>query len=114
MTVRAMKAGAVEFLTKPFKNRNLLEAIRAAVERVGIDVERVVEAAKGTCASGGASTEVLVRAAVRRAGGDAVEAAARPGTEISLGILDVQRAATEADVRVVGEGTTARAYGSRR
>ena len=33
MTVRAMKAGAVEFLAKPFKNRNLLEAIRAAVER---------------------------------------------------------------------------------
>jgi len=33
MTVRAMKAGVVEFPTKPFKNRNLLEAIRAAVER---------------------------------------------------------------------------------
>ena len=33
MSVRAMKAGAVEFLTKPVKQRTLLEAIRAAVER---------------------------------------------------------------------------------
>jgi FixJ family two-component response regulator len=33
MTVRAMKAGAIEFLTKPFKDDVLLEAIRAAIER---------------------------------------------------------------------------------
>jgi FixJ family two-component response regulator len=33
MTVRAMKAGAVEFLTKPFKNDVLLGAIRGAIER---------------------------------------------------------------------------------
>ena len=33
MTVRAMKAGAVEFLTKPFRSRDLLDAIRAAIER---------------------------------------------------------------------------------
>jgi len=33
MTVRAMKAGAVEFLTKPFRSRGLLDAIRAAIER---------------------------------------------------------------------------------
>jgi FixJ family two-component response regulator len=33
MTVRAMKAGAVEFLTKPFKDDVLLEAIRQAIER---------------------------------------------------------------------------------
>jgi FixJ family two-component response regulator len=33
MTVRAMKAGAVEFLTKPFKDDVLLEAIRHAIER---------------------------------------------------------------------------------
>jgi FixJ family two-component response regulator len=32
MTVRAMKAGAVEFLTKPFRPRDLLAAIRAAVD----------------------------------------------------------------------------------
>jgi FixJ family two-component response regulator len=33
MSVRAMKAGAVEFLTKPFRGRSLLDAVRAALER---------------------------------------------------------------------------------
>jgi len=33
MTVRAMKAGAVEFLTKPVSPRDLLAAVRAAIER---------------------------------------------------------------------------------
>src|SRR6266850_2464437 len=33
MTVRAMKAGAVEFLTKPFRSRGLLDAVRTAIER---------------------------------------------------------------------------------
>ena len=33
MTVRAMKAGAVEFLTKPFRDRDLLDAIQVALER---------------------------------------------------------------------------------
>jgi len=33
MTVRAMKAGAVEFLTKPFRDQDLLDAIQIALER---------------------------------------------------------------------------------
>jgi FixJ family two-component response regulator len=35
MTVRAMKAGAVEFLTKPFRDQDLLDAIKQALDRDG-------------------------------------------------------------------------------
>jgi RNA polymerase sigma factor (sigma-70 family) len=37
MSVRAMKAGAVEFLTKPFRDQDLLDAVRIALEK---DCER--------------------------------------------------------------------------
>ena len=33
MSVRAMKAGAVEFLTKPVRHQDLLEAVQSAIER---------------------------------------------------------------------------------
>src|SRR5712672_710310 len=33
MSVRAMKAGAVEFITKPFHDQELLDAIHTAIER---------------------------------------------------------------------------------
>jgi FixJ family two-component response regulator len=33
MSVRAMKAGAVEFLTKPFQDQDLLDAIHVAIQR---------------------------------------------------------------------------------
>ncbi len=32
MTVRAMKAGAVDFLTKPFRDQDMLDAVAAAIE----------------------------------------------------------------------------------
>lgn len=33
MTVRAMKAGAVDFLTKPFRDQDMLDAVTAAIDR---------------------------------------------------------------------------------
>jgi FixJ family two-component response regulator len=35
MSVRAMKAGAVEFLSKPFRDQDLLDAVQQAIERDG-------------------------------------------------------------------------------
>jgi len=43
MTVRAMKGGAVEFLTKPFRDQDLLDAVRIALERDGARREREKE-----------------------------------------------------------------------
>ena len=33
MAVRAMKAGAVDFLAKPFDDKELLDAVREAIDR---------------------------------------------------------------------------------
>lgn len=44
MSVRAMKAGAVEFLTKPFRDQDLLDAIQAALarDRATLEEERTL------------------------------------------------------------------------
>ena len=46
MSVQAMKAGAVEFLTKPFRDQQLLDAVRLA-----IDKDRTAHAEKGELAA---------------------------------------------------------------
>jgi FixJ family two-component response regulator len=43
LSVRAMKAGAVEFLTKPFRGRVLLDAILVAVERDRSELQKQSE-----------------------------------------------------------------------
>jgi FixJ family two-component response regulator len=45
MTVRAMKAGAVEFLTKPFRDQDLLDAIHHALERDRLRLQQEAEVA---------------------------------------------------------------------
>jgi FixJ family two-component response regulator len=41
MSVRAMKAGAVEFLTKPIREQDLLDAVRIALDRDRVSRERL-------------------------------------------------------------------------
>jgi FixJ family two-component response regulator len=46
MSVRAMKAGAIEFLTKPFRDQDLLEAIHVALAKDGESRQRGAEVAQ--------------------------------------------------------------------
>jgi FixJ family two-component response regulator len=46
MTVKAMKSGAVEFLTKPFRDQDLLDAIQQALDRDRVTHQRRSELAK--------------------------------------------------------------------
>lgn len=49
MTVRAMKAGAVEFLTKPFRDQDLLDAIQQALDRDRTAREQRMETPENAC-----------------------------------------------------------------
>ena len=40
MTVRAMKAGAVEFLTKPLREQDVLDAVKVALERDRVERDK--------------------------------------------------------------------------
>ena len=42
MTVRAIKAGAIEFLTKPFRDQDLLDAVQVGIERDRVRRREVV------------------------------------------------------------------------
>jgi FixJ family two-component response regulator len=43
MSVRALKSGAVEFLTKPFRDQDLLDAIQQALQRDRVALEQEAE-----------------------------------------------------------------------
>jgi FixJ family two-component response regulator len=53
MTVKAMKAGAIEFLPKPFRDQDMLDAVRLGLERdrVRRDGERAIVDVRGKFAS---------------------------------------------------------------
>lgn len=46
MTVRAMKAGAIEFLTKPFRDQDLLDAVQAAIAKDRVMIQFRAETAR--------------------------------------------------------------------
>jgi FixJ family two-component response regulator len=46
MTVRAMKAGAIEFLTKPVREQDLLDAVSAALERDRLERDKTATLSK--------------------------------------------------------------------
>lgn len=46
MTVQAMKSGAVEFLTKPFRDQDLLDAIQQALQRDAAERQQQTEIAE--------------------------------------------------------------------
>jgi FixJ family two-component response regulator len=46
MSVKAMKSGAVEFLTKPFRDQDLLDAIQQALERDRLNCQQQREASQ--------------------------------------------------------------------
>jgi FixJ family two-component response regulator len=48
MSVRGMKAGAVDFLTKPFRDQDMLDAVSSALERDA--TTRVEQGGWTTCA----------------------------------------------------------------
>src|SRR6202011_722181 len=53
MTVKAMKAGAIEFLAKPFRDQDMLDAVRIGLERdrARRDGERAISDVRGKFAS---------------------------------------------------------------
>ena len=80
MSVRAMKAGAVEFLSKPFHDQDLLDAIHTAIER---DRKRRREALIAVRAAGALRYAYRARAADHgarrhRAGQQADRSGAQP------------------------------------
>ena len=49
MSVRAMKAGAIEFLTKPFRDEDLLNAVEQAIKRSPFEQSKNKPAKQGQC-----------------------------------------------------------------
>ena len=83
MTVQAMKAGAVDFLTKPFRDDELLSAVRQAIERsrTALDHEAEMRGIAG----------LLRLAQSPRAGGDGLVASGLLNKQVGweLGISEI-------------------------
>ena len=75
MAVRAMKAGAVDFLTKPFREQDLLHAVAAAIEKDG--VRRAKELSNSTLRERFASLSSREREIVARVATGALKQANR-------------------------------------
>ncbi|MNE87651.1 Response regulator protein TmoT [compost metagenome] len=66
MTVRAMKAGAVDFLTKPFRDQDLIDAVTVALERDRLrrEAERALEGLRSRHATLSAREQSVMALAV--------------------------------------------------
>ena len=87
MTARAMKAGAAEFLTKPFDEQVLLDAIHAAIER---DRERRRDAAQPRRAEGALPHAHRARARSHEASSSPGRVNKQIAAELGLSVVTVK------------------------
>jgi FixJ family two-component response regulator len=95
MSVSAMKAGAVEFLTKPFSDHDLIEAIQNGIERNRVARQR------SSCQKPGLSDSAEIKGELNRLAGEIHDGVAQHLTAIHMQLAAAKCAlpAAEADWR---------------